>query len=92
MSCSVAISSSAYRHGGATNLERPVRVMAQLAASHVRWPRMAECPCSQGWREGTCAQPLVRRHLSSLSLWLLILKLLAVLSKISLALWVGEDV
>ena len=27
-------------------------------AAHVRWPRMAECPCSQGWREGTlCATP-----------------------------------
>ena len=28
MSCSVAISSSAYRLGGVTNLERPVQVMA----------------------------------------------------------------
>ncbi len=33
-------------------------VLGAMSASHSlagleRWPRMAECPCSQGWREGT---------------------------------------
>ncbi|HWQ41002.1 MAG TPA: hypothetical protein VN456_03105, partial [Desulfosporosinus sp.] len=36
-------------------------VFARISHSVSRrhWPRMAECPCSQGWREGTAGGCLV---------------------------------
>jgi hypothetical protein len=36
-------------------MRRPCRMAGgnRPEAELERWPRMAECPCSQGWREGT---------------------------------------